>query len=221
MLNKQSILAGKGIIICDYREKEIIEMLKKTNFKIIEENLGVGDFILSNSICIERKTYSDFINSILDNRIFEQCKFMKENFEKPILIIELFPYKERNVNEGIIFSTIATLITKMNISIIFTKNIYETFKLIYWIKSKEDAEGFNSPFLVGKKPKEIYKIKKFILSSFPGISEKSSEKLIKEFKSLRKIFNADILKLSKIIGKKRSKKFIEILDNEETDNSGD
>lgn len=220
MSDKQRFLIAKNIIIADYRENEVSEILSRFNLKVIKENLEVGDFIVSDDICIERKSYGDLISSIIDKRIFTQVELLKKNFKIPIIIIELFPKFERNVHENLIYSSLATLISKFNISILFSLNKYETAKIIYWLKINEDNENKSLSLLPHvKKPREIVQIKKLILSSFPGISDKLSEKLISEFKSLKKIFNSDLLKLSKVIGKKRSKKFIEILENEETSNN--
>ncbi|MEM5811348.1 MAG: ERCC4 domain-containing protein [Candidatus Aenigmatarchaeota archaeon] len=219
---EQKFLTSKNVIICDYREEEISYILEKSGFKIIKENLDVGDFILSKDICIERKSYSDFVSSLIDKRIFTQCENLSKNFRKPIIIVELFSKLERDVNENFIYSSLAKLISTFNISIIFSRNMYETSKIIKWLKVIEDEENKNLSLLyVGKKPKDILEIKKFILSSFPGISEKNAEKLIKNFKSLYRIFTSNYLELSKVIGKKRSKKFFEILKDEKVINSGD
>ncbi|MCS7123557.1 MAG: ERCC4 domain-containing protein, partial [Candidatus Aenigmarchaeota archaeon] len=76
---------SKNTIVCDYREEEIALILEKFGFKIVKENLEVGDFVLSKDVCIERKSYDDFVNSILDKRIFTQCSFLSTHFKKPIL----------------------------------------------------------------------------------------------------------------------------------------
>jgi len=82
----QKLLVKKPTIIADYREKEIIELLKQNkNINVIEENLDV-DFIIGD-IGIERKSINDFINSIFDKRIFEQV-MKKSNFKKFLIIVE-------------------------------------------------------------------------------------------------------------------------------------
>lgn len=48
--------AGKIVIVSDYREKEVIEHLKKLGAVVNEQALEVGDFIASDRICIERKS---------------------------------------------------------------------------------------------------------------------------------------------------------------------
>ena len=89
-METQKILKpNKVCVFADYREKEVIEHLKKLDLIVNDMDLEVGDFVLSdNRVVIERKTHSDFISSIIDGRLFEQAKTMKENFTNPIIIIE-------------------------------------------------------------------------------------------------------------------------------------
>ena len=42
----------------------------------------------------------------------------------------------------------------------------------------------------------------FILEGFPGIGPKTAKKLLKEFKSLKNLFNSPTEKLQEVIGKK-------------------
>ena len=48
-METQKILkpVGKIVIISDYREKDVIELLKKTDAIVNEMNLEVGDFLCS------------------------------------------------------------------------------------------------------------------------------------------------------------------------------
>ena len=93
---------NKIVVIADYREKEVIGHLKNLGASVNEMSLKVGDFACSsNGIVIERKTHSDFVSSIIDGRIFEQLKYLKENYEKPVVIVEGFSDREINENEAI------------------------------------------------------------------------------------------------------------------------
>ena len=52
------------------------------------ENLALVDYLLSNRVAVEFKTKIDFVGSIIDKRIFRQAKALKENFEKPLIILQ-------------------------------------------------------------------------------------------------------------------------------------
>ncbi|MEM5815975.1 MAG: ERCC4 domain-containing protein [Candidatus Aenigmatarchaeota archaeon] len=215
-MDRQFSLPTKDIqIFADYREKEIIELLEKLGIKVNIVKLDVCDFVY-NDIGIERKTFSDFISSILDGRIFHQTKKMIETYEKRIIIVEGFENLER-VNENYYLSILGYLAIN-KISVIFTKSKMESAKLIYWILKKENDSGKKNYFSyrIRKKEENLVDIQKRILSSFPGISLVLSERIIKKFKSIRNFVLASERDLMKIdgIGEKLSKKIKKIIDFE-------
>lgn len=204
--------SSKITIISDYREKKVNKLLEKLGAKINKMNLEIGDFIPSQRICIERKTHSDFISSIIDGRIFEQAKLLKENFEKPVIIIE--GYSNRDISENALKGAIATLIVDFDVTLINTKNVFDTAKTIFWIAKKEQKEKkYEISFKVGKKPKEIKKIQEKIVASLPGISKVLSKRLLEKFGSVEKAFTSDETELMKVkgIGKVLAKKIKKIL----------
>jgi len=209
----QKLLVKKPTIIADYREKEIIELLKQNrNINVIEENLDV-DFIIGD-IGIERKSINDFINSIFDKRIFEQV-MKKSNFKKFLIIVEGRSYYLDENEKEIFYGMLSKILTLENISIIFTEDIYETSKLLEKI-----CEKYSSDFIVfpktktKKKFKEIDKAVISVLVSFPGISYKTAEKILKKFKSIKNFVNAEKHKLRGILGEKRAEKIFKIINYE-------
>lgn len=214
MKEKQTLLTSKErvIVICDYREREVIEALKKIGAVVNEMNLEVGDFVCSQKIVIERKSHADFISSIIDGRIFEQAKDLRENFERPVILIE--GYSNREINENAFKAALASLIVDYGISLMNTRNSSDTAKTIYWIARKEQEERKQGiAFKVGKKPRDERKLKEFIVSSLPGVSMVLSKRLLEKFGSVEKIFSSseEELRSVKGIGEKLAKKIKKIL----------
>lgn len=213
-METQKILKSrdKVVIIADYREEEILPLLEMLGAVVNKMNLDVSDFTCSDRVAIERKTHSDFISSIIDGRIFEQAKDLKNNFEKPIIIVE--GYSNREINENALKAATAVLLVNFDISLINTKNPYDTAKTIYWIAKKEQQESkFDVSFKVGKKPKELKKLQEEIVSSLPGVSTIISKRLLKYFGSIERIFTASEEELQKVkgVGKKLAKRIKGVL----------
>jgi Fanconi anemia group M protein len=214
MKEKQVLLKpeGKIVVVCDYRERETTELLEKLGTIVNKRNLEVGDFVCSQRVVIERKTHSDFISSIIDGRVFDQAKNLKDNFENPVIIIE--GYSTREINENAFKAAIATLVVDYRISLINTKNPLDTAQTIYWIAKKEQEETKHKlAFKIGKKPEDAKKMKEFIASGIPGISTVLSKRLLEHFGSVEKIFVAkeEDLRAVKGIGEKLAKKIRKIL----------
>lgn len=193
---------GKTVIVSDFREKEIIKNLEILGAKVVEQPLEVGDFICSESVCIERKSYDDFVSSVIDGRIFEQSKLMKENFEKAIVVVE--GYSIRDVNENALKGAIASLLIDFDISILSTKNPMDTAKTIYWVAKKEQKEGKGISIKVGKKPKSEKDMQEFIVGSIPGISTVLTKRLLEHFGNVEEVFTAFEEELMKVKGMKKS-----------------
>jgi ERCC4-related helicase len=130
MNNKESkltefILPENGInITADYREKGsgIIKKLLSLGIDVSLEKLDVGDYLVSNELCIEFKTVPDFIDSLIDKRIFSQIKSMKK-YKKQLIILqgEEDIYTERKLHPNAIRGMLATISVGYGIPILQTK----------------------------------------------------------------------------------------------------
>jgi len=199
--------AGKVVIVADYREKEVAGHLKRLGAVVNTQPLEVGDFLASEKVAIERKSFDDFVGSIIDGRIFDQARNMKENFERPLLLIE--GYSDREINDNALKAAVATLILDYGVSILTSRNEYDSAKLIYWIANKEQHEAGNGIGIkVGKKPKTQQQLQEFVVASIPGVSTILAKRLLDHFGSIENIFAADEKELREVkgIGKKLATK---------------
>jgi len=82
-------------IIVDYREKAsgLIDLLKNEGGFIEAKKVSHGDYIINETITIERKTAKNFLISIIDGRLINQLSKLKKFCTNPILIIEGNPYR--------------------------------------------------------------------------------------------------------------------------------
>ena len=63
-------------------------VLHQKGMKIIPVTLEVGDYILSPSICVERKSIQDLFQSFTSGRLFHQVEMMSRYYRIPVLLIE-------------------------------------------------------------------------------------------------------------------------------------
>jgi Fanconi anemia group M protein len=212
-MEKQLTLSN-NIVFVDYREEKIANLLEKMGCKIVRMNLPIGDFVV-NDVGIERKSFEDFISSIIDGRIFEQANSLSASFKKPIIIVEGFGVVER-IHENSFYATLAYIVSKSNVTIFRTKNEEETAKLIYWIARKEFENSGNVGFKIKEKKVNVQTIQERILAAFPGISTVLSKRILKKFGSLKKFFNASEKELMEVdgIGEKSAKRIRKIIEEE-------
>ena len=207
----------KVLIFVDYREEnKIAEYIEEMGALIKPIPLKVGDYLCSDRVCVERKTGDDFISSITDGRLFEQAKELKENFSKPILLVEGNYFKER-INENAVNAALASIILDYEIPIMMTRTEEESAKTIFWFAKREQTITKVGVGISGKKkPKEIKELQEYFISGLPGVSVVLSKRILKEFKSIKKFTCAKENEISRIkgMGKTLAKRLYKILNEE-------
>lgn len=198
-------------IIVDSREKSsgVVKELSNLNADVELKRLSIGDYVISKRVGVELKTVEDFVNSIIDKRLLEQVKALKENFEKPLLVIEGTNdiYGIRKIHPNAIRGMLAAISIDYGVPIIHTKNPKETASLLLIMAKRELEAGKKSVMLHEKKPLTLKEQQEYIISSLPGIGPSLAKPLLKEFKTVKDVMTAseEDLKKVKLIGKKKAK----------------
>lgn len=209
---------ARVLIFIDTREANsgILEYFGQYDCEIQKKMLLHGDFILSDRVVIEKKLVQDFIKSIMDKRLFQQLKQMKDNFEKPILIIEgeepLYGMLQPNIIRG----ALAAITVDLSIPIIWTRDMADTAGIVYWIAKREQIDEKGKIDLRNKRiPETIEEQQEYLIASLPYISTILSERLLKHFESIKNIFNATQEQLMEVegIGKEKAKKIWELINS--------
>lgn len=194
----------------DSRENsDLIKRLHREEIKIETKNLEVGDIVLSEDVAIERKAKIDFINSILDKRLFTQLINLTRNYRRPILIIEgpenIFTL--RNLNPEVIRATISSIAIDFRVPIIYTDSLEDTCNMVMSIAKRVNKEKKNISINTDKKSSNESEELEKLVSMIPKVNIMTARILLKEFKTIKNLSNAskiDILKCQGI-GELRAK----------------
>jgi Fanconi anemia group M protein len=204
-------------IFADYREKGtgIIKELSERGVKVELSKLDVADYLLSDRVAIELKTVKDFVDSIIDGRLLSQLSCLRK-YERPILLLEGEEdiYSQRKVHPNAIRGVLSTILVSYGIPIVQTKNFKETANL-FLIIAKREADPSKKDFtLHSSKPLSDKEIQEYIVSSFPGVGSVLAKPLLKKFKSIKNMINADEKDLREVelIGEKKAKRIKELVE---------
>ncbi|MEM2351164.1 MAG: helicase-related protein [Thermoproteota archaeon] len=208
-------------VIVDSRESisPVVDELAKLGARIIFSQLDVGDYVLSERICVERKTVNDFASSIIDSRLFQQAKFMADSYEIPILLIEgkdiYTPLS--NIRPSSIRGALAAIITGYRMVLLWSRDPRESAELIYAIALREQKELKKHLQVRGeKKPESVSDQQVFLLSGLPLVERSTAIKLLKYFKTPLRVFTASEQDLQQVegIGDAKARKIREVLTRE-------
>jgi len=199
--------SGKFEIICDNREtaSPVVRKLSIMGIKLKLEQLAVGDYIISERVGIERKSAQDFNDSLKDGRLFNELFNLRNNFERPILILEGDPFNISSINENALYGAISSIILNLGVIIYKTRDPNETAIFLSQLAKKENSVSKGEYKLrFDKKPIEYSHLLEYVIAGIPGVNIHRAKNLLSELKSLQEIFNSDIGDLMRVenIGKK-------------------
>ncbi len=216
-INTTSVAEGVKIY-CDYREKgsKVLKALRDNSVDIKLETLQCGDFLLSDKTVIEFKNAKDFVDSIIDKRIFNQAKKLSA-YENPIIIIESAEsmFTARRVHPNAILGALSTLLLDFKIPVIYTKDSFETANLLIALAKREQKERSGQFTMHSGKPLSMKGVQEFVVAGFPGIAGTLNKELLKKFGSIKSIVNADEseLKSVELIGKVKAKRLFDLFNS--------
>ena len=164
-------------IIVDSREKEMIDKTRQrlkqkkleNKIDIQVEALDVGDFLVisedESKFLFERKTLSDFQNSVIDNRIWSQShrlqnKILNDEVDRVGLAITNF-YFNKYTKSNIIYGALGSIYQRFDIDVLFFRT---------------NPQFLDFLFKISRKPKSKLKVKpeyliQPLLGSLDGIEE--------------------------------------------------
>ncbi len=206
-------------IIVDNREFNslVVRELVKRDVIVEPKQLPMGDYIISDRICIERKLVPDFLQSLIDGRLFLQVKRIKSEYQRTIMILEgeeLFT--SRRINTSAIYGALVSIITDFNVPIISTANAAESAELIRVMAQREQSDEKRLPGIRGEKhAMTLQERQRFIIESLPNVSATLAHRLMEHFGSVKSVFQADINDLIEVkgIGKKIAEEIKKVIDN--------
>jgi Fanconi anemia group M protein len=202
-LDEYSKKTGVKIIV-DHRESRssVIRFLSQKDIIIEPQQLDVGDYIISSRICVERKTVDDFLNSLIDGKLFVQMKNLRTTYSRPLLLIEGDGLlTKRNISHNAIFGSFGSIIVDFGIPIITTHTPQETADFLAIMAHREQKEGNKAIAIRGEKTaKTISEHQQFLIEGLPNISAVLAQRLLQHFGSIRSLANASIDDLCQIQG---------------------
>ena len=207
-------------IIIDHRESRsnVIRFLAQKDIDLETQQLDVGDYVLSSRIGVERKQVDDFLNSLIQGKLFMQMRKLRHAYSRPILIIEGEGLlTKRNISHNAIFGSFVSIIVDFGIPILTTKNGQETSDFLYVMAKREQKDQEKTIAIRGGKwamsPSEQ---QQFILEGLPNVSAKLAQRLLHHFGSVRAVANASIEELSTVqgIGKHIATDIVKLLNME-------
>ena len=205
----------KGLeIVADDRENLIAKKLSR-KAEVDKRRLEVGDFFLSDRVVVERKEASDFVDSIVDNRLFDQLGELSDHAHPVLLIEGKDLYSHRNIDENAIRGALASISLDYRIPVLWTEDAENTARTLVQFAKREQEENDREVTVRdnsnGTTPQQE---KEFLVAGLPGVNTKLARSLLREFGSPGEVFKASREQLMDVkgLGEKKADRIREILE---------
>ena len=178
-------------LIVDANEPEDIpDRLRELGVSIEVQKIAPGDYVLG-PVGIERKTLTDFFNSLVRKRLFEQVQRLREAYPQPLLILEgdlteLSTFKHPQSFLGALLA----MELKERVPILTTADKEQTALVlkVLWKSQDKGAPEYG----LRHKPKALSlgQRQRFLVEGLPSIGETLARNLLERFGTVRAIFDA-------------------------------
>ncbi|HYY47134.1 MAG TPA: ERCC4 domain-containing protein [Thermoplasmata archaeon] len=201
-------------LVVDVNEPEDLpERLRELGVDLEVRRLAPGDYVLG-PIGIERKTLTDFFNSLIRKRLFEQVQRLRDAYPQPLVILEgdLSEISTFKHPQSVLGALLA-IETKERVPILTTADKEQTALLlsILWKGQEKGAPEYG----LRHKPKALSlgQRQRFLVEGLPSIGETLARSLLERFGSVRAVFDASEEDLRKVpkIGEVKAAEIVRLL----------
>jgi fanconi anemia group M protein len=181
--------------------------------------LPKGDYWIGGDIAVERKTVSDLIASVLEDRkrLFNQVRGIKDMGMRPLFMIEggsLFDALS-DTSEPAISEALSYLAIIEGVTVLRSESAFDTAQLLYVMASHaQRGLGFDVPLRGRPASANLSTALQYLVEGLPGIGPQLARSLLNHFGSARGLFMADESALCDApgVGTERARRLTEFLD---------
>ena len=219
--------AAPPTVVVDVREfrSALPSLLHGRSMVVVPCQLTVGDYVLSPTICIERKSIQDLIQSFKSGRLFNQAETMLQHYKNPMLLIEFDHNKSFTLDPFADLTSVATLKLADNdnkdlqsklvlltlafprLKVIWSSGPYQTAEIFEELKKQQEEPDPLKAVQIGLEDGEDPDERTFnqtpqeLLRTIPGMSHKNASRLYLEAQNIVDVANMSISQLDPFIGR--------------------
>ncbi|MDZ7722007.1 MAG: ERCC4 domain-containing protein [candidate division KSB1 bacterium] len=171
-------------------------------------HFSCGDYLVEHKFLIERKTYSDFLNSIKDGHLFRQAYALSCSDYRSAVIVEGGTAERRTstISRQAVLGALVHLKLIPGIPVFRTRNAKETLQLFCFLGRQIKRPDFQirtiTPLLhlPANSLNNAQRQKIKLLQMIPGLGSKKAMALLRKFGSIKKIACASTDELITVAG---------------------
>jgi Fanconi anemia group M protein len=211
-------------IVADQRELDSAiarDLSKREAIDVRLETLDVGDYVCSDRVVVERKSVSDFLDTLVggERSMFEQAGEMASHYARPVVVVEGEGdlYEERNVHPNAIRGALASLAIDFDASVLRTDGEDDTADMLAVLAEREQDESDREVSVHGEKStKTLPEQQEYVVASIAEVGPVTARSLLSEFRTVEAVMTATEADLMEAdgVGKVTAQRMREIIGSE-------
>jgi len=212
--------SGEGLVAyIDHREirSGVSQILEAAGVEVVMRTLEIGDYLLSDRVCVERKTTSDFISSLISGRreLFGQISDLARTFDKPVLIIEGGDlYGQRQIHPNAVRGALTAIAIDFGVPILMSKDAEDTALMLAAIARREQQDHGREVAMHGTRSAMMLpQQQEYVVSAMPEIGPVVAKNLLKHFGTVAAVMSAsrEELMAVELVGPKTADRIREVV----------
>jgi len=215
------LATDRGQVVVDVRElrSQLPAMLFQRGVQIHPLTLVVGDYVLTPSICVERKSIPDLFQSLNSGRLYQQVEAMLRHYDSPAILIEFHKDKpfllqpraeigpEININ-NVISKIVLLTLHFPEIRLFWCSHTHATVDLFECLKAKNAEPQPEEALSMGTDATDRgeNQAAQDMLRKLPGVTVHNVYHLSKTVSSLVDLSRKSLKQLTVLIGGSNGKK---------------
>ena len=164
--------------------------------------LALGDYLIDDSLLIERKTLPDLVDSIKDGRLFGQGCGLARTGIWTALILEGTgkDLAGCGMRREAIQGALITLTLFLGIPLLRSQTPQETARLMLFAARQARTVATGALPRRGRRPRGKYRVQARVLQGLPGIGPERAKRLLDKFGTIEAVMTAAVEELASVRG---------------------
>ena len=220
-------------VVIDVREfrSSLPSLLHARSMIVVPCMLTVGDYVLTPTLAVERKSVRDLISSLNNGRLYAQAETLTEHYKDPMLLIEfdagksftLEPFadlsastagasalRDTDLQSKLVLLTLAF----PRLRIIWSSSPFQTAEIFEELKRAQDEpdpiRAVQIGLQAGENPEDLNRstfslVPQDMMRSVPGVSSAVFNKLVLEVGNIEQLANMEEDELGETVGKEAAR----------------
>jgi ERCC4-type nuclease len=190
-------------------------LLGSGQFSARVARLPTGDYLIDDTILVERKTKADFVASLIDGRLFPQVARLAQSRYRSVMLIE-GPVRAGapDVHPHSVEGALVSIAAMWRLPVLHSTDPGESCRLLQFLANQGSESRERVLPRYDRKPKRLATRRLFVLQGLPGIGPELARRLLSALGSVARVMTADAATLEEVrgVGPKKAARIRELVD---------